>query len=485
MNNNKRENSKNNPTAIVIFGGTGDLSKKKLLPALFHLYIEGFLPEVFRVIGISRKELSDENYRKLVEEAIVAKGHEHGKELIGKFLENIYYKKGCSGESCTYEDLSYLLLKLDAEAGMCMNKLFYLSVPPSSYGDIFKHLSASGLNTPCGGEGAGWARVLVEKPFGENLETAKALDSQLTAFFKEEQIFRIDHYLAKDAVQNLLAFRFSNLLFEDSWHNGDIEKVHIKLYENFGIEGRGSFYDESGALRDVGQNHMLQILALIAMENQGVFEPENIIKERAKVFQALKIYSQEEAAVNSVRAQYKGYLDTEGVLKDSKTETYFLVKAFIENERWKGVPFYLESGKALGESKVEIVVEFKAAPHCVCGDEDSHNHKNILTLSIQPKQAVEMKFWVKKPGMAFKLEEQSLKFEYEKEKNGNGQNINRLPDAYEKVLYDCIAGDRTLFATSGEVEAAWKFIDPIIMTWKRGSPELDFYEIGEKPKIDL
>lgn len=469
----------NNPAAVVIFGGTGDLSKRYIIPAFFHLYVEGFLPKIFKVVGVSRKELSDGDYRLMAKEAINAKGHDHSPEVVDKFLENFYYKRGCSGEACTYEDLSAFLLKLDEEAGVCMSKLFYLSVPPSSYGDIFKNLSASGLNIPCG-NGGGWARVLVEKPFGNNLETAKALDKQLTSFFKEEQIFRIDHYLAKDAVQNLMAFRFSNLLFEDSWSKDDIEKVSIKLWEKSDVDGRGAFYDESGALRDVGQNHMLQLLALVAMENPGAFEPSKITSERTRALESLKIYNPREAAQNSARCRYEGYPSTDGVKNDSQTETYFFVRAFVENERWRGVPFLLESGKALGESKVEIEVGFKSAPHCVCGDEDLHGHKNTLIISIQPKQAIEMKFWVKKPGMVYKLEEQRLRFEY-----GNGGNIGRLPNAYEKVLYDCICGDRTLFATSREVEAAWKFIDPILESWKRDEVKLCVYKKGEKPEIKL
>ena len=475
----KAKRFKSEPTVIVVFGGTGDLSKKKLIPALLHLFAEGFLPEVFRIVGISRKDFSNEDFRQFMREALERKKHHYKKETIEKFLKNAYYQKGAFDDPQTYKNLSAILAKLDNEEGFCLNKLFYLSVQPSLYEAIFKNLADSGFAISCRGQ-SGWTRVLVEKPFGNDLKTAQALDKILTSFFKEEQIFRIDHYLAKDAVQNLLTFRFSNVLFEDSWDARHVEKVLIKLYENFGVEGRGSFYDESGALRDVGQNHLLQMLALIAMDNPVQLKPQNLREKKSETLEALRIYSAKEARLNAARCQYEGYKSADGVAKNSKTETYFRLRAFVDNDRWRGVPFYLESGKGLSETKTEIQIYFKSSAPCACGIEDGHEHQNVLTLGISPEQSVTMRFWVKKPGIIFSMEPQNLIFNYSQEANGS----SRLPDAYEKVLFDCISGDQTLFASSREVEAAWRFITPILEAWKEGG-ELCVYKPGQMPEVKL
>lgn len=471
------KNGLNNHSAvIVVFGATGDLSRKKIFPALLHLNAEGFLPKFFRVVGVSRKDFSDEGLRRFLLEGLENNGHGHLSRQVDIFLKNVYYQKGAADDPQIYKNISAVLEKFDREAGVRTNKLFYLSVPSSSYEDILRNLSVCGL----AGKNKKETRVLVEKPFGSDLVSAKKLDRKMKSIFDESQIFRIDHYLAKDAVQNILAFRFSNKLFESSWNRYSIEKVHLKLYENFGVEDRGSFYDSVGALRDVGQNHLLQMLALVAMDNPGSLEPDVLRKNRAKTLKALKKYSPGEVCKNAARFQYDGYKKINGVAKNSKTETYFMTRAFVDNERWRGVPFYMESGKNLDESRVEIEVFFKPAKFGATDLEKEESRGNILTLAIQPKQKVIAKFWVKRPGVVFGLEPQTLAFEYDKEANG----LSRLPDAYEKVIYDCITDDQTLFVGSEEVEASWKFITPVLKAWQKAGG-LGIYKPGQLPKVNL
>ena len=302
----------------------------------------------------------------------------------------------------------------------------------------------------------------MEKPFGNDWYTAENLDQKMGSLFKEDQIFRVDHYMGKESVQNILAFRFSNSFLEHLWSNKFIEKINIRLWEKIGIEGRGAFYDQIGALRDVGQNHILQMLAFIAMEDPIVFEAEAIRKSRAKVLSELKIISKEEISRFASRGQYEGYLDEQSVKPDSKTETYFRVEARMENERWAGVPFYLESGKGLGKSEVEIEIVFRKKDSCLCPlDANEDVSKNKIIFRIQPNEGIDLYFWAKRPGFEMKLDPKMLSFSYEK-----NEKDKKTPDAYERVIFDCIMGDQTLFASTEEVLASWKFITPIIENWK-------------------
>lgn len=445
----------NIPTTIVIFGGTGDLSKTKLFPALIDLYNGGLLPDKINIVGFGRRDFSSEEYRKFVKEFI------KNKSDVDSFLENIFYHKGQLDDINSYKELSTNLDKIEGKIGVCTNKLFYIAVPPTLYEPIFDNLAKSKLTLPCS-EGTGWTRVLVEKPFGTDLETAQKLDEKLGKLFKEEQIFRIDHYLAKDAIQNLLTFRFSNTLFENSWNNKYIDKIHIKLYENKGIEGRDSFYRATGALRDVGQNHLLQMLAVIAMDRPD--EINTLKKSRESVLKSLKKYSKRNISNNVIKGQYT----------KTDLETYFLIKTFINNKRWSGVPFYLESGKGLKGDKVEIIIYFKKLVTNICRDKREHKHQNILTLTLQPEQKVEMQFWTKIPGLELDLEPKNLSFEY-KEKE-----VKELSDAYHKVLYDCIQNDQTLFVSTKEVKYSWEFIMSIIENWD-DLPMLQYKKGSEGP----
>ena len=460
----------NVPTIFTIFGATGDLNKRKLLPALFDLYQKGFLPERIKIVGIGRRLFSDKEYRFFVKEALENKKHKHSEKELEDFLEHIVYHEGDFTKPESYKKLSKKLISIEDDFGQCSNKLFYLAVAPVNYHTIFRQLADSGLTIPCSFE-TGWTRILVEKPFGEDIKTAHELDKILGLLFKEEQIFRIDHYLGKETLQDILMFRFSNLIFEPVWNNKYIEKVEILLHEELGIEGRGVFYDKIGALRDVGQNHMLQMLSFVAMDNPGTLDGVAIRKERAKLLSSVESISKKEIKKNIIRGQYLGYRKEVGVNENSKTETYFKIKTFVNNKRWKGVPFYLEGGKGLKTKRTEINIHFKKTDKCLCPPELEQNHANILTFKIQPDEGISIVFWTKKLGLTMELEPKKLSFSYLTEKT-------KFASAYEHILLDAIKGDQTLFTSTQEVSAAWEFITPILDNWK----DLDLveYKKGEE-----
>lgn len=466
---------RNIPTSFIIFGATGDLISLKLIPALFDLYVNGMLPRLFRIIGFSRRKWTDEEFQEFVGK--ILKSHKiHGTKIsdIYTFLKLIVYKEGNFDDAKSYDRLAQYLGRVDGEWKTCSNKLFYLAVPPQNYKSIFINLADSGLTIPCGPE-EGWTRVIVEKPFGNDLKTAEELDLLLTKLFKEEQLFRIDHYLAKEMLQNILSFRFSNDIFEKTWNNNFIEKIEIRALENIDIEGRGAFYDGIGALRDVGQNHLLQILALITMNRPKSLTAEDVRGERAKILESLHIMSTPEVKKNSFRAQYKGYLKTEGVSKNSSTETYFRVKAELTHPKWKNVPISLESGKKIFRRK-KITVTFRHDVPCLCpprlgeaGPPEMH-YRNRIVFSLEPKESIALYFWAKKPGLTYEMEEQKLHFLF-RDQRKKKQYI----EEYEKLLLDCILGNQILFVSSKEVQAMWKFVDPIISEWDKGKPSLMHY----------
>jgi len=464
-------NEKHNiPTIFTIFGATGDLSRRKLLPALLDLYQKGFLPESLKIVSIGRRSFSDEEYRIFVKESIQKKGHIHSDKELDNFLSHIVYHLGDFTASESYKKLSEKLIAIEDEFGQCSNKLFYLAVPPSHYGTIFRQLADSGLTVPCNSE-EGWTRILVEKPFGKDIKTAKELDKTLKLLFKEDQIFRIDHYLGKDTLQDILTFRFSNLIFEPVWNNKYVEKVEIVLHENIDIQGRGSFYDGMGALRDVGQNHILQMLALVVMEDPGSFSADAIRTKRADALKSIKPLSKKNILEHVVRGQYSGYLQENGVSSNSKTETYFKIKAFVNNKKWKGVPFYLESGKALDKKKIEINIYFKESESRFCPKKNIEQYRaNKLTFRIQSDEGISVVFWTRKPGFTSELELRELSFSYKDVKD------EKITDEYERILFDATVGDQTLFTSTDEVTAAWEFITSISKGWDE--LELRKYEKG-------
>jgi glucose-6-phosphate 1-dehydrogenase len=441
------------PTIFVIFGITGDLAARKLLPALIALYSKRLLPPRFAVIGFSRRSFTREEFREYIRERLNIRPGEFKEEDVKHFLDHMSYEQGFFDSAAAYVRLSEKLQSIDDRWGQCSNKLFHLSVPPTLYEGILTHLSTSKLTVPCADE-TGWTRILIEKPFGNNTETARSLDKLLGRLFREEQIFRIDHYLAKEALQNIVAFRFTNSIFEPVWKKGFIDKVHIKLYEKDGIEGRGAFYDPIGALRDVGQNHMLQMLALIAMNEPRSFASADIRRERARVLTAMKKFTRRELKQYIVRGQYAGYRAERGVLPQSTTETYFRIRAFVKTARWKGVPFYLESGKCLTDSKTEIDIYFK--------NRKDQTEDNILTFRIQPDEGIKIKFFVKTPGYGFAVEPKTLKFKY-----AETASFGEIPDDYERLIRDAVIGDQTLFASTDEIMASWKFVTPILENWEK------------------
>jgi glucose-6-phosphate 1-dehydrogenase len=457
----------NLPTALVIFGGTGNLAETKLLPSLYNLYIDGQLPTLFTVIGLSRKPFDDAQYRAYVEEVILHKVPAADADTLESFLARVHYVSGSFDDARAYDAIKQNLQSFDDAHKVCTNKLFYLAVPPNLYSAIFKHLKESDAMKLCDGV-ASWSRLLVEKPFGSDLKTAEALEAQLCELFTEEQIYRIDHYLAKDTIENIISLRFANSILADSWNTSRIEHIHLRLFESVDVSSRGSFYDGIGALRDVGQNHMLQMLALLTMHKVDMRDAHSVRSARLAALRSLTMHDTDLKA----RGQYEGYADTPGVAAGSQTETYFKISTHIESELWENVSVTLESGKALQEAKAEAIITFRPTDTCMCALEEApHVHKNVLSITFSPEQMITLSMWIKKPGFGLTLEKRDLVLT-----RAEGE-VFRSPEAYERVLYDCIVGDQTRFVSGEEVAAAWNFITPILHAfplmplhiYKRGS----------------
>ncbi|MEK7499113.1 MAG: glucose-6-phosphate dehydrogenase [Patescibacteria group bacterium] len=457
------------PTIFTIFGATGDLTKRKLIPALYRLFIDGDLPKMMHIVGFARRKLSDEEFRAYVKE-IIGDSLPANSAGADEFVSIFSYRAGDFTDASAYENLAELLGKQDDQWRTCANKLFHLAVAPEHYEGILNNLSSSGLTIPCSEE-EGWTRVIVEKPFGKDLETAEALDNLLGKLFREEQVYRIDHYLGKDTVQNILAFRFSNVFLQPAWNARSIKSIHIKLHENIGISGRGGFYDGVGHLRDVGQNHMLQLLALFTMDNPIEFDANSIRSARAKVLDSLEAMDAADISQYTMRGQYEGYKQEAGVQKDSQTETFFRIESRLNLSQWRGVPIILESGKALSRAKVEVVVEFRHHTPCLCPP--NQHFTNILRYEVQPHEGITMSFWAKKPGSEVVIEEKQFSFDYS-QSFGTGKFL----DAYAKLLLDAIEGNQTSFVSTEEITASWKFIDPIIRAWEENIVPLTQYVSG-------
>lgn len=458
-------------TAFVVFGITGDLARKKIIPALLDLFSRGCLPRDFRVIGYAHSEYTDLALREHVREVIEDKGHDHESGLIDKFVASFTYHRGSFDQVDDYTGLSKALIDLEERSGQCVDRIIHLAVPPKYYEDIFHNLADSGLSLGCTAHG-GNTRLLVEKPFGNDLKSAQELDELLGKLFKEEQIYRIDHYLAKESLQNILAFRFSNSLFESLWNKDHIEKIEVYFKEEHDLESRGGFYDRVGALRDVGQNHMLQMLAAVTMEKPPQMAPEDIRSSRHKLLSQL-------AFQNSpmVRAQYEGYRDTPGVENDSEIETYFELGLLINSERFEGVPVIFSGGKALPRDDVRISITFKQLGDCFCGSDhkDSDVHRNKLDFYLKPEDGIAVQFFSKRPGFSSEIEPRVLAFSHD-------NDSTYIPDAYERVLYDCYRGDQTLFASTKEVLTSWAIVSPVLDKWP--DVPLEVYEKGSTPLVD-
>jgi glucose-6-phosphate 1-dehydrogenase len=459
----------NTPTIFVAFGATGDLMSRKIVPSLFHLMGKGVLPDHFHIVGFSRRDWSHADLREHVRAILADKYPDAPEKDVQRFLGMITYARGSFEDEQAYADLAAHLTEIDTSWGLCTNKVFYLAVPPEHYQTIFERLAASGLTEPCG-DLEGWTRVLVEKPFGDDTRTAQLLDDLLARLFREEQIYRIDHYLAKEMLQGIMNFRFTNNLFETAWDRDAIESIEITLHETLGVEKRGKFYDGVGALRDVGQNHLLQMLALVTMDQPEIRGAAAIRTARARaVRELLAPMTVAEVQRDTYRSQYEGFRDIDGVSPESQTETYFKLRTHLRGSRWAGVPVTMESGKRIKDVCKRIIVRLRHPHPCLC--EAGVHPQNSVIFTLEPTDTIKIEFWAKKPGFENDLERREFNFFlYEKEEKA------QYVEEYARLILDAIRGDQTLFVSTEEVHAMWEFIDPIVEEWHEGAVALESYE---------
>ncbi len=467
------------PCALVVFGVTGDLAKKKLIPAVYDLGNRGLLPPGFVLLGFARRDWGDGDFEQLARKAAEQHARTEFREDVWRRLaDSIKFLPGSFDDDNAFDELDRTLVELEASHGIAGNVAFYLSIPPAAFPVVLKQLARTGMAD--GSERSGWRRVVVEKPFGHDLDSSVELNRLVDSVFTSHDVFRIDHYLGKETVQNLLALRFANTLFEPVWNSHYVDSVQITMAEDVGIEGRAGFYDSAGAARDVLQNHLLQLLALTAMEEPVAFDAEALRTEKHKVLGAISLPADLE--LSTVRGQYeqgwlagervKGYLDEEGVPPGSTTETYAAVRLGVETRRWAGVPFYLRTGKRLPRRVTEIAVIFKRAPHLPFAKTDTVElGNNQLVVRVQPDEGVTMRFGSKAPGSAMEIREVSMDFLY------GSAFTESSPEAYERLLLDVLLGDKTLFPDHEEVEASWQVIDPLEEFWQGRIPQR--YRAGE------
>ncbi|WP_418276951.1 glucose-6-phosphate dehydrogenase [Isoptericola jiangsuensis] len=461
------------PCGLVIFGVTGDLSRKKLMPAVYDLANRGLLPPGFALTGFARRDWEDEDFAQVVHDAVKEHARTPFREATWQQLaEGIRFVQGSFDDPEAFEELRRTVEHLDADRGTGGNHAFYLSVPPSAFPLVCEQLSKSGLSQS---EPDAWRRVVIEKPFGHDLESARELDGVVSKVFDPESVFRIDHYLGKETVQNILALRFANQLFEPLWNSHYVDHVQITMAEDIGIGGRAGYYDGVGAARDVIQNHLMQLLALVAMEEPVDFDADALRAEKIKALSSVRL--PRDLSRHTARGQYAGawqggekvvgFLEEEGFNPESTTETYAAVRLDIDNRRWAGVPFYLRSGKRLGRRVTEVAVVFKKAPHLPFESSlTSDLGSNALVIRVQPDEGVTLRFGAKVPGTAMEVRDVTMDFGY-------GHSFTESsPEAYERLILDVLLGDPPLFPTREEVELSWKILDPVIAHWAgKGRPE--------------
>jgi glucose-6-phosphate 1-dehydrogenase len=461
------------PHILVIFGASGDLAKRKLIPALYELHTQNFLPEEFAVLGVSRTELSDLGFREKMKEFLPTQ--DQNRNDVNEFIEHLYYQSISTSDPREYPILKSRLEQLRQTLSIPENYIYYLSTPPNLYQIIPQNLAGVGLNHAQNG----FKRLIIEKPFGTDLNSARELNKNLLDYFQENQLYRIDHYLGKETVQNMLVTRFSNGIFEPIWNHNFVHHIEITSAETLGVEDRGGYYDHSGAMRDMVQNHLMQLVGMVAMEPPVVIEADAIRNEILKVFQSLRPISSKEVANHVIRGQYtqshignelvKGYREESGVDSQSRTETFLAMKFYIDNFRWAGVPFYIRTGKKLPARVTEVVIHFKNTPHHLFGNQGNEGPvSNQLVLRIQPDEGILLKFGMKIPGAGFRVQTVNMNFHYTELSDAY------LPSAYGRLLLDCMQGDATLYARGDTVEKAWEYVQPILDAWQN-NPDIPIY----------
>jgi glucose-6-phosphate 1-dehydrogenase len=469
------------PAAIVIFGASGDLTRRKLGPALFNLSLQGLLPPETAIVGVARTEMTDERFRAQIRDGVDLHSRVEvtDESVWSGFAARLRYLAASFDDPDAYTRLTALLADLDASGGTGGNRLFYLATAPEFFPVIADHLGRAGL---AGERGGRFARIVVEKPFGTDLASARVLNDELSRVFREEQVYRIDHYLGKETVQNLLVFRFGNAIFEPVWNRRYVDHVQITVSEDLGVERRGGYYDQNGALRDIVQNHLMQVLALVAMEPPARFDARDVRDEKVKVLRAIPSLDDAEGGW-TMRGQYTAgwlagervpaYRQEQGVDPASTTETFVAMRLEIDNWRWAGTPFYLRTGKRLPRRATEVAIHFKPAPHLpFAATAVQAVEPNLLALRIQPDEGAALSFVAKVPGPQIDLRPVNMDFAY------GTSFLRSSPDAYERLLLDCLLGDATLFIRWDEVERAWEIMDPLVERWREGRDELLLYEAG-------
>jgi glucose-6-phosphate 1-dehydrogenase len=475
------------PTSLVIFGATGDLAHRKLLPALYNLAHEGQLPERFEMIGVGRRDQKHEDFRDAATDSIEHYSRrEPDPRVLEGLLDDMRYVRGQFDDDEVYAELGRTLTEFDEQAGGTLDRIFYLSTAPEFFPLIAGKLGAAALDKAAGAN----VRIVIEKPFGYNLASARTLNAQLLEVFEEPQIFRIDHYLGKETVQNLMALRFANSLFEPVWNRNYIDHVQITAAEDIGIEGRAGYYEGAGALRDLVQNHMLQLLALLAMEPPTAFDADRVRDEKLKVLEAIVPPDLDQVPSMAVRAQYgpgvvggvrvPGYLHEPGVAPDSRTPTYAALRLHVSNWRWSGVPFYLRTGKRLARKLTEIAVILKPVPHIALQSSGSVGiQANQIVFTVQPDEGVSMSIGAKIPGPRMRIRPVNMEFRY------GTSFLSESPEAYERLILDAMRGDATLFTRNDEIEALWGIIDPILTAWDGDrTSTIPQYESGSSGPIE-
>jgi glucose-6-phosphate 1-dehydrogenase len=471
------------PNALVVFGASGDLTHRKLLVSIFQLFTQNLLDENFYLLGCGRKKLSDGDFRKTAQQSIRENSDFVSAKDLKTFTDKLYYIDGDYGEAGFYERIKVRLTELDQKHKVHESLVYYLAVPPFLYTTIVEHLGSAGLGCPEKPGTKEQIKLVVEKPFGRDLQSAVELNEKLAHCFNESQIYRIDHYLGKETVQNILMFRFANAIFEPVWNRNYIDNIQITIAETIGVEHRAGYYDKSGALRDIFQNHMLQMLALAAMEPPISFEADHIRDGKVKLLRSIRPFKLDELDNFIVRGQYgpgsinskevKGYLEEEGISENSKTETFVAAKVFIDNWRWQDVPFYLRTGKRLAAKDTEIAITFKQVPFSMFASAGLDKlPPNVLVLQIQPEEGISLSFQAKRPGSKICMSTLNMNFNYK------SIFLVDMPEAYQRLLLDCMVGDQTLFTRFDGVETSWRLLTPVLEAWEKDQSRPCEYAAG-------